>query len=107
MSNIYLSDETYKVLLQLAKSPIRDISGLPESSIAYLHDLDFIKCYISEYDTSSGWIIPKFSEYAITEKGLGYICNRQTSEYQSLFDTLSRNCHYMFSEIIDYLNQAE
>lgn len=28
-------------------------------------------------------------------------------EYQSLFDTLSRNCHYMFSEIIDYLNQAE
>ena len=80
MSNIYLSDETYKVLLQLAKSPIRDISGLPESSIAYLHDLDFIKCYISEYDTSSDWIIPKFSEYAITEKGLGYICNRQTSE---------------------------
>jgi hypothetical protein len=28
-------------------------------------------------------------------------------EYRSLFDTLSRNCHYMFSEIIDYLNQAE
>lgn len=80
MSNIYLSDETYKVLLQLAKSPIRDISGLPESSIAYLHDLDFIKCYISEYDTSSDWIIPKFSEYAITEKGLGYICSRQASE---------------------------
>ena len=28
-------------------------------------------------------------------------------EYQSLFDTLSRNCHYMFSEIIDYLDQVE
>lgn len=80
MDNIYLSEAAFNVLLQFATPPILDISKFPESTVSYLEDLGFIERYISDYDTSGAWITSKFSEYVITEKWLGYICNRQASE---------------------------
>lgn len=83
MSDILLSDTAYSILKQFSLSPsipLEKIQEFPESCIDQLLSFKLIECHITDYDTSSEWIIPKLSDYSITELGHGYLSGRKSTE---------------------------
>lgn len=74
------SDESYEALKKISKlSPVSadNIKQFSDSCINQLMEYGFIECHITDYDTSGEWVMPRFSEYSITELGNGYIAARK------------------------------
>lgn len=80
MNKILLSDESYETLKKISKlSPVSadNIKQFSDTCIDQLMEYKFIECYISSYDTSGEWVMPRLSDYSITELGNGYIAARK------------------------------
>lgn len=82
MDNIFLSNESYETLQKLSNSSLADASNniFSDSCINQLLEYGLIENHVIDYDLTSDVINPVYSDYSITEKGIGYLSVRQTQE---------------------------
>ena len=81
MDNIFLSNESYETLQKLANSSVNTSStAFSDSCINQLLEYGLIENHVIDYDLTTDVATPVFSEYSVTEKGIGYLSVRQTQE---------------------------
>ena len=81
MDNIFLSNESYETLQKLANSSVDTSStAFSDSCINQLLEYGLIENHVIDYDLTTDVATPVFSEYSVTEKGIGYLSVRQTQE---------------------------
>lgn len=82
MDNIFLSNESYETLQKLSNPSLADASNniFSDSCINQLLEYGLIENHVIDYDLTSDVINPVYSDYSITEKGIGYLSVRQTQE---------------------------
>lgn len=80
MDNIFLSNESYETLQKLASSSDIPNNIFSDSCIDQLLEYGLIESHVIDYELTSNVINPVFSDYSVTEKGIGYLTMRQTQE---------------------------
>ena len=81
MDNIFLSNESYETLQKLANSSVDTSStAFSDSCINQLLEYGLIENHVIDYDLTTDVATPVFSEYSVTEKGIGSLSVRQTQE---------------------------
>lgn len=80
MDNIFLSNESYETLQKLASSSNISNNIFSDSCIDQLLEYGLIESHVIDYELTSNVINPVFSDYSVTEKGIGYLTMRQTQE---------------------------
>lgn len=92
MSDIILSNESFQILQQFSLCNTishKKLEEFPTSCVEQLCDYKLIESHIVGYDIGAG-VVPKFSDYSISELGKGYLAGRKSAaEFQSTVKSMA------------------